>query len=154
MSEAIVIGGLLAIFVLLAFLRDHDAPCPVCGYNLRHLTVPRCPECGRELKLSVGATEPYLRGWIALIIPNLLSAGMGVFIILITIMAGEWPERGDRPLMNAVLIFWVANIPIGGLAIGMRRTFMRWTKELQLGIAVGWWLLAVAAFGVFLARLH
>ena len=138
--------------MLLAFLRDHDAPCPVCGYNLRHLTVPRCPECGRELKLSVGATEPYLRGWIALIIPILLSAGMGVFILLITMMAGRWPERGDRTLMNAVLIFWVANIPIGGLAIGMRKTFMRWNKELQLGMAVAWWLLAVTAFGVVLAN--
>lgn len=26
---------------------EEDAYCPGCGYNLRGLTVPRCPECGR-----------------------------------------------------------------------------------------------------------
>ncbi len=27
---------------------DFDVPCPKCEYNLRGLTVPRCPECGEE----------------------------------------------------------------------------------------------------------
>lgn len=25
---------------------NEDVPCPQCGYNLRGLTIPRCPECG------------------------------------------------------------------------------------------------------------
>ena len=25
---------------------DEDLPCPQCQYNLRGLTLPRCPECG------------------------------------------------------------------------------------------------------------
>src|SRR5687768_8144850 len=25
---------------------DHDVACPLCGYNLRGLADPRCPECG------------------------------------------------------------------------------------------------------------
>ncbi|MEL6330410.1 MAG: hypothetical protein AAFR38_12190 [Planctomycetota bacterium] len=34
------------------YLRDRDARCPGCGYNLRGLEEPRCPECGVELRLN------------------------------------------------------------------------------------------------------
>lgn len=30
------------------YLKEHDAACPGCGYNLRGLKSQRCPECGRE----------------------------------------------------------------------------------------------------------
>jgi hypothetical protein len=29
-----------------------DLPCPRCQYNLRGLTVPRCPECGYHFAWS------------------------------------------------------------------------------------------------------
>ena len=29
---------------------DEDLPCPKCRYNLRGLTVPRCPECGFQFE--------------------------------------------------------------------------------------------------------
>src|SRR3982750_4121820 len=49
--------------MLLDFLREHEAPCPLCGYNLKALTRPICPECGQELMLAVGAAR--LRfGWL------------------------------------------------------------------------------------------
>jgi len=41
---------------LLNYLQTHDAACPLCQYNLRNLTVPLCPECGRGVKLMVGLT--------------------------------------------------------------------------------------------------
>mgnify|MGYP003397905371 CR=1 FL=1 len=41
--------------MLVDFLSDHDAPCPVCGYNLKALTRPVCPECKHDLVLTVGA---------------------------------------------------------------------------------------------------
>jgi len=31
---------------------DGDLPCPCCGYNLRELTVNRCPECGGHFNWS------------------------------------------------------------------------------------------------------
>ena len=40
--------------LLLAFLEDHDMSCLVCGYNLRGLAVPRCPECGTALTQCAG----------------------------------------------------------------------------------------------------
>ena len=30
-------------------LADHDTPCPRCGYNLRGLTAPQCPECAQPV---------------------------------------------------------------------------------------------------------
>src|SRR5438093_13337491 len=49
---------------LLEFLRDRDVQCPLCRYNLRALTSARCPECGRELRLSVGLLEPRQGAWL------------------------------------------------------------------------------------------
>lgn len=45
--------------LLRAFLTDHDWPCPSCGYNLRNLAGPTCPECGTGLELSVGGADPF-----------------------------------------------------------------------------------------------
>ena len=42
---------------------------------------PRCPECGRDIVLSVGMAEPYLRGWIMTLIPTLVTAGIGVVVV-------------------------------------------------------------------------
>lgn len=44
---------------------DVDLPCPLCNYNLRGLTQPRCPECGftfewQELLDQHKLTHPYL----------------------------------------------------------------------------------------------
>lgn len=32
------------------WLNQRDVPCPQCGYNLRMLSVPRCPECGSAFR--------------------------------------------------------------------------------------------------------
>lgn len=34
---------------LLRYLAINDEPCPACGYNLRDIAQPRCPECGRQI---------------------------------------------------------------------------------------------------------
>jgi hypothetical protein len=44
---------------------DRDVPCPLCEYNLRGLTDPRCPECGYrfawdELLDPARQVHPYL----------------------------------------------------------------------------------------------
>ena len=33
--------------LLLQFLKDHEIACPLCGYNLRHITAPRTGGCSR-----------------------------------------------------------------------------------------------------------
>ncbi len=44
--------------LLLQFLDGTDIPCPGCAYNLRGLTGSRCPECGEEVVLQVGMSDP------------------------------------------------------------------------------------------------
>src|SRR5687767_15104169 len=68
--------------MLLDFLREHDAPCPVCGYNLKALTRPICPECGQDLVLAVGAARLRL-GWLfAAVAPGFFSGIAAVFLLV------------------------------------------------------------------------
>src|SRR5215208_5792469 len=86
---------------LLEFLRDRDVACPLCHYNLRALTSPRCPECGRELRLSVGLLEPRQGAWLTAQIAVSAAAGIGVLAIVSLSMYG-WPNAARRQwLMNA-----------------------------------------------------
>jgi hypothetical protein len=41
--------GAAALGRVTAYLREHDLPCPACGYNLRGVTVMVCPECAASL---------------------------------------------------------------------------------------------------------
>ncbi len=43
--------------LLLDFVRDRDVACPRCGYNVRNLTKPVCPECEEPLVLKVGGED-------------------------------------------------------------------------------------------------
>lgn len=60
------------------FLADRDAPCPSCTYNLRGLSGPACPECGRALVLEeLLPKEPSAKAqgdndWIAVVIEAVL----------------------------------------------------------------------------------
>jgi hypothetical protein len=38
---------------ILEHLATSDAPCPNCRYNLRGITTPVCPECGREIDITI-----------------------------------------------------------------------------------------------------
>ena len=71
--------------MLLDFLREHDAACPVCGYNLRALTRPICPECGNELVLTVGAARLRLGWLLAAVAPGFFS-GIAAFFVLVMIV--------------------------------------------------------------------
>ncbi len=42
-------GGAGAVGRVTAYLKDHDLPCPGCGYNLRGVQIMTCPECGLSL---------------------------------------------------------------------------------------------------------
>ncbi|MBC7835102.1 MAG: hypothetical protein H7Y88_08365 [Phycisphaerales bacterium] len=51
---------------LAAFLASANTPCPACGYNLRGLHTPACPECSTPIQLGItvgnGARAGALRG--------------------------------------------------------------------------------------------
>ena len=41
----------------LRFVREHDAACPVCDYNVRGVEATRCPECGAAFSLRLASPD-------------------------------------------------------------------------------------------------
>lgn len=69
--------------LLTQFLYGRDVPCPGCRYNLRDLTGTHCPECGLELRLTVGPAQPRFGVFILALVPLFMTAGLAtVFWIL------------------------------------------------------------------------
>ena len=104
-------GDLLSLY-----LRDHDADCTVCGYGLRGLTAPVCPECGAGIELGVRATDARLRLWITGLVS--LSLPTGFFsILLLFIGVGSLAGRTTPPLDE----MWpmIAGAVLGSLAIAL-----------------------------------
>ncbi|MCA9288569.1 MAG: hypothetical protein KDA05_08285 [Phycisphaerales bacterium] len=65
---------------LIAFLRERDAPCPVCSYNLRGLAASKCPECAAPLHLEVGSSSLRLGPLVLAIVSFALAAGFDLIV--------------------------------------------------------------------------
>lgn len=137
--------------VLIDFLRIRDVPCPLCGYNLRGLQEPRCPECGRELTLSVGLTEPLLKAWIALAAALLLPAGIGMLFAWILVSEGF--PRG-RPFTTFCIFLVIAHIPAAAAAIYFRRRFLKLAPAVQWRWAVAAMVIGVASIVLFIMSIR
>jgi hypothetical protein len=123
---------------LLDLLRDRDVSCPLCRYNLRGLSSTRCPECGRELRLSIGLLEPRQGAWLTAQIAVTAAAGIGVMIAVVSIMQG-WPTGDDKQtLLNAMFVFHLAMIPAATMLLICRRRYLRLRRDVQ-------WIGAVVA---------
>ena len=130
--------------MLIEFLQQRAAACPLCGYNLHKLESPRCPECGRELKLTIGMVQPYLSAWIALLIVACASGGFGLVCIIIPLKDG-WPQwQHHYDLLNAAFIFHMLMVPTATLVMLLRR------KLLRLARATQWTLFAAVLTVCFL----
>jgi hypothetical protein len=120
--------------MLVTWLSTHDAPCPACKYNLRHLTEPRCPECGRAISLSVAVVEPYLGIWIAVIV--LLCVNACPSIILWIGLTRNFFEHDSLALPDQwwyrfLLLFYLADAPLAVAALVLRKAFMRLSRPTQ-----------------------
>lgn len=127
---------------VLQFVRDTDVPCPTCGYNLRDLQVPRCPECGDALRLRLVLAEPRLGLWLATLIPVLAAAGVGVMFAALMVPKGLSNNMRGAGAMTA---FFLA-IPLAGVAIGLRRWHVRLPRGLQVVLAAASILLVAGLF--------
>ncbi|MGD9689532.1 MAG: zinc ribbon domain-containing protein [Phycisphaerales bacterium] len=58
--------------LFLRFVDSTPARCPACGFNLRGLRAPVCPECGTPLRLVVGPRQIISPGSVAV---GMLLAG-------------------------------------------------------------------------------
>jgi hypothetical protein len=112
--------------LLLEWVHDRDVACPLCNYNLRGLTVPRCPECGNLLRLSVALAGADVKAWLAMATVVCGSAGMGVLFLCIVMRAGL-PHHG----LDWAIIFFMAMIPSPLVLLKFRRRFLRMSRGSQ-----------------------
>jgi hypothetical protein len=143
-----------------SFLRHVTASlpfqCPACAARVGVLARPVCPHCGEALVLDVGVGEGGLsRVWAALAVAMSLSAGTGLFILLIVLKEG-WPgsSRGGTTLLQASLAYFLASIPLALLAIFKRRAFRRLPDTLQQVLLLVGWAGTIAAFLELLSAIH
>lgn len=125
---------------LISFLHNRDEPCPLCAYNLRDLTSPRCPECGHLLKLTVAQAEPYFRAWIMVLVANCTCAGLGVVWILMMI------RRGAPRVGMYILVFHILTIPCLPILLRTRTAFLKMERGTQL--LLGWLAIVACAVSV------
>jgi hypothetical protein len=134
--------------LLLEFLRDHDAACPLCGYNLRTLRRPVCPECGQELVLTVGAARVRI-GWLmAAVAPGFFS-GIAAVFLLVPIVARV--AFGDGRMSWPLVWIDLFGACSGAFAVALaakRHRFLALPRATQRWWAIGIWGVHVAALGV------
>ncbi|MCG3131448.1 MAG: hypothetical protein FLDDKLPJ_02240 [Phycisphaerae bacterium] len=122
--------------LLAEFVRLNDAPCAVCGYNLRNLTGEVCPECGQRFALKVGAPEARFGALVACLAPMLMMSGLLAFIIGMTARYGR-PASGAwywtflvQGIVNAIAAVWLYRRRRAFLSMAYER------QEVYAGISV------------------
>src|ERR1700678_2777121 len=105
---------------LVDWLSIRDAPCPLCGYNLRGLASPRCPECGHSLGLSVSLVEPFLKAWVALVGSACAGGGVGLVFLALVARLG-WPDSGIKIGANLSILIFIGMIPVAVTSLYFRR---------------------------------
>ena len=127
---------------LAEYLAVHESPCPRCGYNLHGLRSDRCPECGDQIELRIGLTEPRLGAMITLLVFVSLAFGASTLMGLIAAIqapASWWEETGARCLLAQWIISSIA-LPTSLL---LRQPFRRLPHSSQ-------WIIAILTAVVFM----
>jgi hypothetical protein len=145
--------------MLLDFLREHDAACPVCGYNVRALTRPVCPECKQELTLTVGAAGVAggggrLRiGWLfAAVAPGFFSGIAAIFMLVPIVGRAVFGDGVLMVMPIAMDVFgWCSGI--FAIILASKRTrsrFLALPHARQRWFALIMWLIHIGALGLFI----
>jgi hypothetical protein len=136
--------------LLLEFLRDHDAPCPVCGYNVRALTRPVCPECRQELSLTVGATRLRL-GWLfAAVAPGFFSGIAAIFVLVPIVGRLALGDGRLSPALIALDLFGWCSGAFAVIIAVKRVRFIAQPRARQRTWAILIWFIHIAALVGFI----
>jgi hypothetical protein len=135
--------------MLLEFLGAYDSPCPVCGYNLRGLKRPVCPECRQDLVLAVGVKRLRLFWLLATLAPGFFS-GIAAFFVFVMIVIHLVAIGSTWAIIVAVDSFgWCSGIV--AVVIAWRRTrFLAQPVARQRLCAILMWVVHVGALAFFI----
>jgi hypothetical protein len=132
---------------LVAFVRERDVECPLCRYNLRGLMTPRCPECGRELRLSIGLVEPRQGAWLLCQIATAAIGGIGLLAWL-SILQNGWPDATEGTVIfNVCFLSFLIGPALAAAVFFSRRVYLRAARPIQWGLAIGACTIAVLGIG-------
>lgn len=136
--------------MLLEFVKGRDVECPQCGYNLRNLTKPICPECREDLTLSVGLVKVRFGLFVVALIPGAFSS-ICAFILAIPMILV--PLFGQQPAPIEFVILdgfgWLSGIFAVGLYLSRYR-FLRIGRSGQIVWALVLWAIHLLAFAIFM----
>jgi len=102
---------------LLEFLRDRDVPCPKCGYNLRNLLKPKCPECELALTLGVCAKPLRMGSLFAVVVSNSITAFLASVNIVLLLENGYGTGIDPTSRIPGALLFMFILIVSGSIAV-------------------------------------
>lgn len=148
-GEPVVANGLQRDRLLQAYLEGVDAPCPVCGYNLRGLAAPRCPECNAPLSLGVTSENLSIGPWAVAVVAFAMGAGFdSVVSTLMTIGLIAEPTLQWQPYAMYAILVSLALACLASIVVLVKRR-RRWAFKTR----AAQWRCAIACFvGVFLAH--
>lgn len=95
--------------LLVSFLASRDVPCPACGYNLRGVRDPACPECREPLELALLGADRALGGWLLAIVVCALASGAD--LLAAALFAAQylfWGGQFGAPVVRFTLAAIVA----------------------------------------------
>jgi len=141
------------------WLKGRDAVCPVCGYNVRSLTLARCPECATGLKLALEAETVLWIPWALASISLALGLGFDAVATILLLGGFLWnppPPWMWPPVLALIGAFATLSLGSGVGLVGVltrRRAWMRRRRSIQWWRAAGVFALVGvihAAFGMFI----
>jgi hypothetical protein len=151
-SERVVIDQAVDETALLTtFLRHRDVRCPRCGYNLRNLTQPVCPECREALSLKVDVQPLAIRWLLLTVAPGMFCA---ILLAIFLFMSMRHGPPGGMPTEAVLTILFIAASAIGSIALAaFNRSFLRLPEPAQVITAIIVWTAHIAVFLMITSRM-
>lgn len=135
--------------LLFAFVRDRDAVCPRCGYNVRNLTKPVCPECEEPLVLKVGGRTYPVRWLLATVAPGIFTGVTAGVMVVVFLIVGPPPFVPLGVILTGS--FFLVSAAVAVAIIIWSRRFIRQSQPRQVMWAVLLWVIHLCAFFLFLS---
>jgi hypothetical protein len=139
--------------LLREFLASTHAHCPWCEFDCFELDSDICPECGRELRVSLGERRLRLGWFVVAIIPCAFSF-VATVILTLPLLVALWIGQSFEAGMFGLYGVGILSTVLGTFLIRFAHQFVTSPRRVQTVTAVAVWVAhASAAVGVALFNL-